>query len=87
MLRNVLPASIITMMSTERPLRHLDLAEDEWQEDPDAPDSGALLRWEKSDGTESGHVAMLGIRTIILSLVLCSGRVIQDGEPAPLNVS
>jgi hypothetical protein len=69
-------------MSDPRPLPHLQLADDEIQEDEDHPDSGALLRWEKGDGGPSGHVALLGIRTIILCLVLCMGRVIQDGKSA-----
>ena len=67
-------------MSDPRPLPHLELAEDEMKEDEDHPDSGALIRWEKGDGGPSGHVALLGIRTIILCLVLCMGRMIQDGE-------
>lgn len=41
-------------------------------------DSGALLRWEKGDGTASGSIALLGVRTVILCLVLCLGRVVQD---------
>lgn len=45
----------------------------------DHVDSGALIPWEKADGTAAGHVALLGIRTIILCLVMCTGRVISDG--------
>lgn len=68
------------MMNDPRPLPHIEYEPDEYREDDDRPDSGALLRWEKGDATNSGHIALMGIRTVILSLVLCSGRVIQDGE-------
>ena len=64
-------------MSEPRPLpRDPDDRDDE----ETIPDSGALTRWEKSDGTGSGNVALLGIRTLVLSLVMCMGRVISDGE-------
>lgn len=46
-------------------------------------DSGALLQWEKADGTASGSVALLGIRTVILCLVLCLGRVTEDSGLRP----
>jgi hypothetical protein len=66
-------------MNEPRALPHLDTEPDEYAEDVDKPDSGALLRWDKGEGTSTGHVAMTGIRTVILTLILCSGRVIQDG--------
>jgi hypothetical protein len=43
-------------------------------------DSGSLIRWEKGDGTPSGAIGMLGVRTVILCLVLCLGRSANDGE-------
>lgn len=67
-------------MSQPRSLPRLDLEEDEVPGEEEMVDSGALIRWEKNDGTPSGHIALLGIRTIILCLVLCLGRVIQDGK-------
>ena len=49
-------------------------------------DSGALIRWEKAEGTASGNLGLLGVRTVVLCLVLCMGRVIQDGESACMHV-
>lgn len=46
----------------------------------DDVDSGAVIPWDKADGTASGNVQMMGVRMIILCLVMCSGRVISDGE-------
>ncbi|TXT09121.1 hypothetical protein VHUM_02595 [Vanrija humicola] len=43
-------------------------------------DSGALLRWDKGDGTGVGHVALLGVRTVILALILCQDRSIEDSR-------
>lgn len=64
-------------MSTPQPLQRLDLGE-RTQAETDYVDSGALIPWDKADGTASGNVAMMGIRTVILCLVLCMGRVIAD---------
>jgi hypothetical protein len=55
-------------------------ADDEPAGDPGQPDSGALIRWEKADGGPSGSIGLLGIRTVILCLVLCTDRSITDGE-------
>jgi hypothetical protein len=72
-------------MSKPNPLPLFQPDEDERDhpsyDDGDGPaDSGALINWEKGDGTGTGHVAMMGVRTLILCLVLCAGRVIQDGQ-------
>jgi hypothetical protein len=75
-----LPQELIAMMNEPRSLPMVEHREDEYAEDSDAPDSGALLRWDKGDGTVVGHIGLLGIRTVILCLVLCTGRVIQDGK-------
>jgi hypothetical protein len=53
-------------------------------DDDGIPDLGAVVRWEKGDGTASGHLALLGLRTVILSLVMVLGRVIQDGAVSPM---
>lgn len=83
-LRSVLPEAVIASMSTPKALPVLNSAGeqlvDPTADGDDAEDSGALLRWEKGDGTASGHVALLGIRTVILCLVLAKERVIQDGK-------
>lgn len=54
--------------------------EGERRDEDDYVDSGALIPWDKADGTGSGSVQMMGIRTVILCLVMCSGRTISDGE-------
>lgn len=84
-LRSTLPADLLEAMSEPNPLPLFQPDEDERDhpsyDDGDGPaDSGALINWEKGDGTGTGHVAMMGVRTLILCLVLCAGRVIQDGE-------
>jgi hypothetical protein len=53
--------------------------EDGQRQEDDHVDSGALIPWEKADGTSTGSIQLLGIRTLILCLVLCHGRVIADG--------
>lgn len=83
-LRSTLSPELLSLMNDPRPLTHLIHEQDEYREREDHPDSGAMLRWEKADGTNSGHVALLGIRTVILSLILCSGRMMQDGK-SPLS--
>ncbi|WWC91027.1 uncharacterized protein L201_005967 [Kwoniella dendrophila CBS 6074] len=72
-LRSTLPPDLLAAMSNPSPLP-LGLDSEENQEH----DSGALIQWEKGDGTSSGHIALLGIRTVILAIVLTSGRVITD---------
>lgn len=85
-LRSVLPEAVIASMSDPKALPMLNSAGerlvDPTADGEEAEDSGALLRWEKGDGTASGHVALLGIRTVILCLVLANERVIQDGKSA-----
>ena len=58
-------------------------ADERGDKDDDYVDSGALLPLDKADGTPSGSIQLLGIRTVILSLVMCMGRVIADGESIP----
>ena len=65
-------------MADPRPLL-VPLDDDE--EEVDGPvDPGTLLRWDKGDGTPSGSLGLLGVRTIILCLIMTLGRVIADGE-------
>ncbi|KAL0247837.1 hypothetical protein I308_103915 [Cryptococcus tetragattii IND107] len=71
-LQNILPGEIIQAMSEPTPLPYGIQAEG------DDDDSGALLQWDKGDGGIIGHVGLLGIRTLILSLVLCHNRIIGD---------
>jgi hypothetical protein len=79
-LRSVLPADIVAAMANPIPLPMFDANGEEAGNEDESADSGALLRWEKADGTASGNVGSLGLRTVILCLVMCLGRVIQDGE-------
>ena len=69
-------------MANPNPLPLLDARGDGTMDDDERADSGALIRWEKADGTASGNVGLLGVRTVILCLVMCMGRVIQDGGSA-----
>lgn len=55
-------------------------AEDEAHLDALEKDSGALIRWEKADGTAAGGIGMLGVRTVILCLILCLGRSAHDDQ-------
>lgn len=80
-LRSVLPTQLLASMSHPRPLPAFNAAARPVNQDG-PQDSGALLNWEKGDGAGSGHIALLGIRTIILSLVMVMGRVIEDGKSA-----
>jgi hypothetical protein len=50
------------------------------RDDDDYVDSGALIPLDKADGTTSGSIQLLGVRTVILSLIMCMGRVIADGR-------
>ena len=68
-------------MATPLPL---NIPADERGNDDDAyVDPGALLPLDKADGTASGSIQLLGLRTVIMSLVMCMGRVIADGKPTP----
>ncbi|KAK8844165.1 hypothetical protein IAR55_006959 [Kwoniella newhampshirensis] len=71
-LRSTLPSQLLAAMSNPAPFPM------GVQEDDDPEDSGALINWEKGDGTSSGHVGLLGVRTVILSIVMCLGRVVTD---------
>ncbi|OXC60434.1 hypothetical protein C358_04148 [Cryptococcus neoformans MW-RSA852] len=71
-LQNILPGKILEAMAEPAPLPH------GIQFEGDDDDSGALLQWDKGDGGIIGHVGLLGIRTLILSLVLCHNRIISD---------
>lgn len=62
-----------------QPLALTMTLEDGQRQEDDHVDSGALIPWEKADGTSAGSIQLLGIRTVILCLVLCHGRVIADG--------
>lgn len=65
------------MMAIPRPL---NIPNDEAdREDDGHVDSGALVPLDKADGTTSGSIQLLGVRTVILSLIMCVGRVIGDG--------
>jgi hypothetical protein len=61
--------------------RALNIPNDESsRDDDDYVDSGALIPLDKADGTTSGSIQLLGVRTVILSLIMCMGRVIADGK-------
>lgn len=66
-------------MATPQPFPMFDAAGDRADES-DHVDSGAIIAWDKVDGTGSGSVQMLGIRTVVLCLVMCMGRLVTDGE-------
>ncbi|WWC72934.1 uncharacterized protein I206_106898 [Kwoniella pini CBS 10737] len=72
-LRSILPPPLLAAMSRSSPL---PLGVE--SEENAGQDSGALLAWDKGDGTSSGHIALLGIRTVILAVVMTMGRVISD---------
>ncbi|WWC98140.1 hypothetical protein V866_005031 [Kwoniella sp. B9012] len=72
-LRSIIAPDLLAAMSNPSPLP-LGLED----EDEAGKDSGALLQWEKGDGTSSGHIALLGIRTVILAIVMTMGRVVSD---------
>ncbi|KAL7421060.1 hypothetical protein Q5752_003944 [Cryptotrichosporon argae] len=73
-LRSTLPAPLVAAMARAHPLPNLAHV----APDVVTADSGALVPWEKADAATGGHVGLLGIRAVILAVVLCSGRVIQD---------
>lgn len=67
------------LLSVPQPLPLFDV-DGERADDDGYVDSGAIVPWDKADGSSSGSIQMLGIRTVILCLLLCAGRVIDDGE-------
>ncbi|OCF79047.1 hypothetical protein I204_00991 [Kwoniella mangroviensis CBS 8886] len=72
-LRSIIPPDLLAAMSNPSALP-LGLED----EDEAVKDSGALMQWEKGDGTSSGHIALLGIRTVILAIIMTMGRVVSD---------
>ncbi len=73
---------MIMAMSTPSSLSLLNghpLNEGNIYEPEDTVDSGALLRLEKADGSSTGGMGLLGVKTVILCLMLCLGRVVKDG--------
>ncbi|WVR08920.1 hypothetical protein IAU60_005979 [Kwoniella sp. DSM 27419] len=74
-LRSILPASLVEAMANPAPLPLGAQADDR-----EGEDSGALIQWEKGDGTGSGHIALLGVRTVILAIVMTLGRVVSDDQ-------
>ncbi|WVQ93061.1 hypothetical protein IAU59_000125 [Kwoniella sp. CBS 9459] len=76
-LRSILTPELLAAMSNPAALPLGAEAEDAADGEED---SGALIRWEKGDGTSSGHIALLGIRTIILAVVMTLGRVTSDDQ-------
>ena len=80
-LRSTLPPELVAAMANPLPLPMFDASGNASTQDTDEPtDSGALIRWEKADGTASGNLGLLGVRTVVLCLMMCLGRVIQDGK-------
>lgn len=77
----MLPAPLIVEMNRPAPLPYFedDRADPNIVVDSEN-DAGALLRWDKADPTPAGHVALLGIRTVILCLILAQGRMIEERE-------
>ncbi|WVQ74445.1 hypothetical protein IAR50_004046 [Cryptococcus sp. DSM 104548] len=71
-LQSTLPSSIIEAMNEPRAYPEGVRGAD------DEPDCGALLPWDKADAGVVGHVGLLGLRTLILSLILGLGRVASD---------
>lgn len=79
-LRSILAPKLVNQMADPQPIPVEHPVQDE------EPDNGALLDWQNGDSTQSGHIALLGIRTIILCLVMSNGRVMTDGKsPVPLH--
>lgn len=73
-LRSTLPPELVERTARPNPIALERPVDDE------TPDSGALIDWENGDGTQTAHVALLGIRTIILCLIMVNGRVMSDGK-------
>ena len=82
-LRSTLPVELVAAISNPHRLPALPRDDDDDELDEEVTekaDSGALLRLEKGDGTASGSVGLLGIRSLIMCIILTYGRVITDGE-------
>lgn len=80
-LRSVLAPELISGMTRPHPLPYYEEDRQDSNIVADSEtDSGALLRWDKADPTPAGHIALLGIRTVILCLILAQGRVIEERE-------
>ncbi|BEI85820.1 hypothetical protein CcaverHIS002_0601070 [Cutaneotrichosporon cavernicola] len=78
-LRSVLPGPLIAEMNRPAPLPSFEGDRGNANAVADSEsDAGALLRWDKADPTPAGHIALLGIRTVILCLILAQGRVIEE---------
>jgi hypothetical protein len=73
-MRSILAPELVKQMANPQPIPVEHPVQDE------EPDNGALLDWQNGDSTQSGHIALLGIRTIILCLVMSNGRVMTDGK-------
>ncbi|KAI9636924.1 MAGE family-domain-containing protein [Dioszegia hungarica] len=73
-LRSILAPKLVNQMADPQPIPVEHPVQDE------EPDNGALLDWQNGDSTQSGHIALLGIRTIILCLVMSNGRVMTDEQ-------
>nr|ODN90611.1 hypothetical protein L203_01722 [Cryptococcus depauperatus CBS 7841] len=71
-LQSILPSETIKIMAEPFAFDH------DVQDEVEDEDSGALIRWDKGDGGVTGHVGLLGIRTVILSIIMCLGRVVSD---------
>lgn len=76
-LRSILPTALLEQMSNPAPI---ELASATANAAPDEV-NGSLIDWEGGDGTMSAHPALLGIRTVILSLILVNNRAMSDGRP------
>lgn len=71
------------MLSVPNPLpitANDQLSGDEDEGEARLNDSGAILNWDKGDGTPSGVVGLIGICWMILAVILVSGRSCIDGE-------
>lgn len=90
-LRSILAPELIEGMNRPAPLPYLE--EDRLDANIVADsetDGGALLRWDKADPTPAGHIALVGVRSVILCLILAHGRVIEEREsnrPAAIATS
>ncbi|ORX39287.1 MAGE family-domain-containing protein [Kockovaella imperatae] len=82
-MRSILPVKLVHALSKPRALPDMEDDEEDVANGrgiEDQMDSGALLRLDKGDGTASGNIGLLGIRTVILCIVLVYGRLITDDE-------
>ncbi|KAJ9116900.1 hypothetical protein QFC22_004557 [Naganishia vaughanmartiniae] len=83
-LRSVLPASLISLMSKPKPLAqdgstaHIDLAAPTGGEGDGKVDCGALIDWQKGDGGPTGGIAMVGLLWVVLGTILVHDRTLQE---------